>query len=365
MGLYRRGRTWWMSFTYCGEQVRKSTYVSDKRKAEEIYHHVMSQIREGKWFVRSEGEGKTIRDLLERYMDEHSIPNKSVGTVRNDRGMVNEILEYFGDMLLIELTPPRIAEYKAFCRKKGLKPATINHRRKLLSGAFNLAIREWEWVKENPVIKVKAEKVRNERDRWLTPEEEQILLEKSVLHPTLKGNKTEPRYWLQELIIFALQTGMREDEILSLEWIYVDLDRRTVTVIKSKNDLPRTVPLTSVALQLLVSKSENRKSDYVFPNEAGRKMGRRNMTRAFDKVVERAGIVNFTFHDLRHTFATRLAQVGVDLYTISKLLGHKDVKMTQRYAHHCTASLRRGIEVMEMSITNLSQPNEKGLQPSP
>lgn len=365
MGLYKRGLTWWFSLTYDGVQIRRTTGESEKKAAEEIYHHVMSQIREGKWFGRSEGEGKTIRDLLERYIDEHSVPNKSPGTVKNDRAMVKEILKYFGDMPLKDLTPPRIAEYKAFCRKKGLAPATINHRRKLLSGAFNLAIREWEWVKENPVIKVKAEKVRNERDRWLTPEEEQALLEHSVLHPTLKRNKTEPRYWLQELIIFALQTGMREDEILSLKWIYVDLDRRTATVIRSKNDEPRTVPLTSVAVQLLVSKSENRKSDYVFPNEAGRKRGRRNMTRAFDKVVERAGIVNFTFHDLRHTFATRLAQVGVDLYTISKLLGHKDIKMTQRYAHHCTASLRRGLEAMEMSITNLSQPNEKGLQPSP
>lgn len=365
MGLYRRGRTWWFSLTYGGVQIRRSTCVSDKRAAEEIYHHVMSKVREGKWFERNEGEGKTVRDLMERYIDEHSVPNKSPGTVRNDRGMVNEILQFFGDMLLEELTPPRIAEYKAFCRQKGLKPATINHRRKIMSGAFNLAINEWQWVKENPVQKVKAEKVRNERDRWLTLEEEQMLLEKSILHPTLKENKTEPRYWLQELIIFAIQTGMRQDEILSLKWMYVDLERKSVIVAKSKNGERRALPLNPIAYDLLVSKGQNRKSDYVFPNEAGRKILRRNLMRAFEKAVERAGLVDFTFHDLRHTFATRLAQRGVDLYTISKLLGHKDIRMTQRYAHHCTASLRRGLEAMEMSITNLSQPNEKGLQPSP
>ena len=74
-----------------------------------------------------------------------------------------------------------------------------------------------------------------------------------------------------------------------------------------------------------------------------------NLRRAFKKALQKAGIEDFHFHDLRHTFATRLAQNGVDIYTISKLLGHKDIQMTQRYSHHSPESLRDGIQVLEFN----------------
>ena len=74
-----------------------------------------------------------------------------------------------------------------------------------------------------------------------------------------------------------------------------------------------------------------------------------NLRRAFKKALQKAGIEDFHFHDLRHTFATRLAQNGVDIYTISKLLGHKDIRMTERYSHRSPESLRDGIQVLEVS----------------
>lgn len=85
-----------------------------------------------------------------------------------------------------------------------------------------------------------------------------------------------------------------------------------------------------------------------------------NFLRAFYNIVDRAKIEDFRFHDLRHTFATRLAQAGVDLYKIAKLLGHKDIKMTQRYSHHYPESLRDGVEVLDKVTTVLQQSNEKG-----
>jgi integrase len=257
---------------------------------------------------------------------------------------------------LKDIAPRLISEYKSFCREKKFSPSTINSRRGFLNHAYRLAIREWEWVRENPVERVAREKVRNERDRWLTLEEEEKLLRLAVLYPWVKGKKQEPRYWLQEILFFALNTGMRQDEILSLEWSNVDLFRKTATVVRSKNGEKRTIPLNQRTFEFLKEKSKVRciKSNWVFANLEQKKFDAANLLRAFYIVIERAGIKDFRFHDLRHTFATRLAQAGIDFYKISKLLGHKDIRMTQRYSHHYPESLRDGVEVLDRTGTNLA-----------
>lgn len=363
MGLYRRGQAWWMCFTYQGKQHRVPTESNDKKVAEKIYRKVMTEIVEGKWFERSAHADKTLAELLDKYLKEHSTPNKAASTVKNDTAMVEEMKEFFGNVLLQDVTPSLISAYKAKCREKELAPATINHRRTLLRHAFNLAIKEWQWCQKNPVERVSRDKVKNERDRWLTHEEEKKLLECCVLHPTRKDNTVEVSYRLQEIVLFALNTGMRQDEILSLEWPNADLFRKTILVVKSKNGEKRTIPMNQKVFELLKSKARANQNDnkIVFASEAGTKILRRNLMRSFYNARDRAKIADFHFHDLRHTFATRLAQAGIDLYQISKLLGHKDIKMTQRYAHHCPDSLRSGVEVLDKVITFLSQSNEKGL----
>ncbi|MCP4372752.1 MAG: site-specific integrase, partial [Deltaproteobacteria bacterium] len=136
------------------------------------------------------------------------------------------------------------------------------------------------------------------------------------------------------------------------------LFRKTILIKKTKNGKPKTLPLNSVALGVLQKKSGEKvrsiKNDLVFTSNAGTKINKRNLIRAFAYALERARIVDFTFHCLRHTFATRLTQNGVDLYSISKLLGHKTIKMTQRYSHHCSDSLRSCVDVLEKVDYNLT-----------
>jgi len=172
------------------------------------------------------------------------------------------------------------------------------------------------------------------QDRWLRDEEERRLL---AACPA----------WLRE---FAVETGLRLGEILTLQWPHVDLGHGTLTVeaATTKNGLPRTIPLSDRALAVLQRRQSlsGIASLVVFAN---RKSGQRTLgtvNRAIRRALTRAGITNCRFHDLRHTFATRLCQDGVDPYTVQRLVGHQDPKMTQRYAHHCTESLRRGIEVL-------------------
>jgi len=252
-----------------------------------------------------------------------------------------------GDFMLFEISPRLVNEYKVKRYQDGVKPATINREIACLKKAFNLAYREWEWLRENPVARVNMEKEENKRDRWLTYDEELRLLNKSP-------------DWMRDLIIFALNTGMRLSEILTLKWDQVDLNRKILIILNSKNGEKRGIPLNEVISEKLRVKSKIRsiKTNFVFYNRDHRQFNKIVVSHKFAKIVKRAGIENFRFHDLRHTFATRLVQSGVDIYRVSHLLGHKDLKITQRYSHHYPESLRSAVEVL--SVTNLSQSENYG-----
>lgn len=149
----------------------------------------------------------------------------------------------------------------------------------------------------------------------------------------------------------ALNTGLRQGEILALQWQDIDFSRGTLVVMKSKNRERRTLPLNKTVFALLARKQAASEpcAGVVFTTSTGTPLKARYVVRAFAKARNRAGIPEFRFHDLRHTFATRLAQKGVDLYKIQRLLGHKTAMMTQRYAHHSPESLRDGVHVLDPS----------------
>ena len=213
MGLVKRGKIWWMNFTYDGRRVRRSTDTSDKRLAEAILAKVRVQIVEGKFFENPRLEDHTFEEMMGRYMRECSVA-KSPKSATRDRGSLNHLLPLFGDMALSEITPKLLARYKTQRRLEQAAPATINKELQLVRHAFNLAAREWEWCRENPMHRVSMEPVRNEVDRWLTLDEEDRLMAASST-------------WLRDVIVFALNTGMRQGEILNLQWQDVDFTRGT------------------------------------------------------------------------------------------------------------------------------------------
>ena len=151
-----------------------------------------------------------------------------------------------------------------------------------MSHPFQLAVKEWEWVTENPVIRVSREKVRNLIEGWLTAEEERRLLAAS---PT----------WLQEIIIFAANTGLRQGEILDIQWSKVDLFRRTITLLEQKNGAKDTLPVNAKALEVLKARAKVRslKSDHVFYNGAGNPMDAWDLLRVFYPVMRKAEVKHF------------------------------------------------------------------------
>lgn len=336
MALFKRGSIWWMRFNFQGKQIRRSTDVEDKRLAERIYHKVLGQIAEGKWFERVSGEDRTVKELLSRYLMEHSAPNKAPGTHRRDKSLADHILQSFASHALTTVRPALLSDYKVRRRSEGAAPKTINDELKLLSHAYKLAIIEWEWVTENPVVRVSRERVRNLIERWLTLDEERRLLEASPL-------------WLREIILFALHTGLRQGEILNLQWSHIDLFRKTLMILEQKNGGKDTLPVNDTAVGILIARAKIQKaqSGYVFSSEVGGRRDARNLLRAFYVALNGAAISKFRFHDLRHSWATRLVQAGVDIYTVQKLGRWKTVSMVMRYAHHYPESLRSGVQTLD------------------
>ncbi len=333
MGLYRRGQVWWMDVVCKGKRYRRSTETTDRKLARRIYDKVKGEVAEGRWFERLPGEDRLFAQMMDKYLSEHASLKASA---RSFRVYAKRLISFFGDYILAEITPRLVNKYKAQRRNDGVKPATINRELATMKKAFNLALKEWEWVRDNPVSKVSMEKENNKRDRWLMDDEERRLVEACEA-------------WLRELVVFALNTGMRLSEILGLTWKGVDLFRKTLTVFKSKNGEKRTVPMNATVFEMLKGKAKVRsiRIDFVFPSQAHTMIDADNMRRAFRAALEKAQIEDFRFHDLRHTFATRLVQAGKDLYQVQCLLGHKSPAMTQRYAHHYPESLRDAVEVLD------------------
>lgn len=346
MGLVRRGKVYWMDFMYAGTRVRRSTGTSDKRLAEAILGKVKSQIIEGRFFDKREELSRTFDEMMNRYFDERSALKSPKSCIR-DKSALKHLLPVFGSKLLVDVTPKELAAYKVQRRAEGAAAATINKELQLVRHAFNVAMREWEWCQGNPMHRVALERVHNEVDRWLTMEEEARLMAAS-----------SP--WLQEIILFALNTGMRQGEILNLHWEHVDFARGVLVVMKSKNGTRRTIPLMTPVYKLLsdMQLRTGLTKGPVFHSPRGNSIKARYLVREFCKVRDKAGIPDFRFHDMRHTLATRLVQQGVDLYTVQRILGHKTGVMTQRYAHHSPESLRVGLSVLERPLrigTKLTQ----------
>lgn len=342
MGLYLRGSVWWMSFACKGKHYRKSTETEDGKLAQRIYDKVKGQIAENKWFDKSFDESKTFGELMDMFRQYSRKNCRSEANLSN----ANTLEKFFGPFLLCEITPRLWKQYKEKREADGIKPATLNRDLAALKRAFNLACsEEYGWLDLSPVASIKQERGVKKRDRWITQEEEDTLLSYSP-------------HWLQEIIILALNTGMRRGEILNLSWKAIDFSSRTIIVMESKNDEKRTVPMNERVYTLLKEKGRVRRigCDLVFHSPLSySKVFNQVLETAFSRCVKKAGIQDLRFHDLRHTFGTRLSQKGKDSLTIKALMGHKTLMMTSRYVHHNVESLRGAVEELCDSGTILSQ----------
>jgi integrase len=276
----------------------------------------------------------TFKEIATDALDYSKLHKRSY---RDDKYRMGRLQDWFGERPAQSLTPGEIERRLA---GEDWTPATSNRHRSLLSLAFRLAVRAGK-VKENPVRQVTRRKENNIRVRFLDAKEETAL--------RAQIRKLNPDHEAE--FALALHTGLRRNEQYRLRWESIDLARGILTVADAKNGEKRYVPLNSKAREALNALARtNKGSEYVCPGTDGR-LGR-DWQRWFEQAVKLAGVGNLRWHDLRHSFASRLAMAGVPLRTIAELLGHKTLGMVMRYAHLAPAHLQEAVERLAAEPTD-------------
>ena len=306
---------WWIRFADAVGRIRREK-VGSKSAALKLYQKRKVEILEGKKLpqqlrVRVIAFEEIANDAI-RYAKSNNIGWKS------DCGRIRTLIRHFsGSPAEIPVTDLR----RFFEEHKGWKDGTYNRYRGNLSLIYRLAIESGK-VTTNPARLLRRKAENNGRVRFLAAEEESRL--RAIIHA--KYPEHEPEFGI------AIHTGLRRGEQYGLTWDCVDLGRRQVTVLRSKNGEIRHVPLNSdavTAFRILYEKSSSAGPVFV----SLRSDGLRNARHWFERAVSEAQIPDFTWHCLRHTFASRLVMAGVDLRTVQQLMGHKTIQMTCRYAH--------------------------------
>jgi integrase len=334
MGVYKRGNVYWIDYYDPNrKRVQESSESSNRRDAEDFLAIRKSEILRG---VYKQPVKISLGEFGERYM-EHAKANKR--SWLRDEQMLNHLCEFFGkEKLLTEIAPMQIEAYK-IQRLGKIADSTVNRELALLKRMFNLAI-TWDlYFGLNPVRKVRFFREFNNRLRVLSPEEEEKLLQNAIPY-------------LQDLIRFALNTGLRTGEIFSLRWSHVDLQRGILSVFASKTQTIREIPINSEARKVLEAWKLNQKNEILFYNpQTGKPFV--DLKTGFALACEKAGITDVTWHTLRHTFASRLVNSGVDIVTVKELLGHSSISVTMRYAHTNIESKRAAVEKLDRFGDNL------------
>lgn len=356
MGLYKRGNIWWITVTINGKQHFYSTRTTDKKKAEQIYAKLLlklnnseiepvtpSAIQSLKFKVQNQLEPQATKEshlTFEIYYQNHYLPwcyKRQAYYESMKKYFLNVLPDWFKNLKLNQIGTREAELLQNYFLEKDYTIATVNRYHKIFKASMTKAY-EWNLISEQrlkAIRKVKPIRGETKRLRYLNADEIQRLLNACDKH-------------LYPIVFTALHTGMRKGEILSLKWSQIDLKNDLILLDKTKNDERREIPINKPLKQVLIQLHSQRRldTDYVFVNpDTGKRYT--DLKRSFTTACKRAGIKDFHFHDLRHTYASQLVMAGVDLKTVQELLGHKSLTMTLRYAHLSQAHKREAVKALE------------------
>ena len=340
MGIYRRpdSPTFWMSLQVHGQRVRMNTMVEDRGLAGDLFCAWKAELARARWLGTPTADGDhTVAELITQYLMMVT-PRKAPVSQERDHLILARFATRWGTLLMRDLSALLIEAYMAE-RLAQVCFATVSKELGVIKAACRCAVR-WNWASHSPFTGIVLNQEGTARSRWLSDDEEARLLAHC---------ETE----LRDLVIVGLDTGLRPGNLVGLhgEWVQ---QAGTCLIIPREHTktktLPITIPLTTRAAAIIGRYLEHARAEHVFVSKTGRPYTSAEANRRLQRAAVKAGLRDVCVYTLRHTFISRLVQAGVSLPEVAALAGHRDVRMTMRYAHLAPQHLRKSIASLEARI---------------
>jgi integrase len=312
MSLRRVGRVWWIDFyTRDGKRIRQSAQTENKSLAQELHDKLKAEA----WRIGTLGEKtrRTWEEAVVRWLKEQD----QKATIEMDRIHLRWADKLLRRKKLDEIRRDTLDKLSEVRKAQGVSNATVNRMLEVVRAILRRAANEWEWLDKAPQVRMLAEPKR--RIRFLARDEAARLIQELPEH-------------LGEMAAFTLATGLRRNNVTGLQWSQVDLQRRLAWIHADEAKARKAigVPLNAEAMGILEGRV-GKHATHVFSYRG--KPIRQVSTKGWYKALERAGIQNFRWHDLRHTWASWHIQGGTPALALQELGGWESAEMVRRYAH--------------------------------
>jgi integrase len=328
MAVFKKRNRWFIDYYLPGGQRKREVVTIEgvdpsnitRQDAINALSIRKAEQAQGKFNIVKTEKKIPFTDLVTKFL-EYSKTNKKSYT--RDITSSRVLIDYFGSKTVQQINSWHIEQYKSKRQKDitrfGKPPAkaTINRELAFLKTMFSKAVK-WKITNINPVKDIKLFKENNANLRILSNEEFYKLYESA-------------NDFLKPILLVAINTGMRRSEIFNLKWQDINYEQEYICVIDSKNNESRIIPMNPVLKDTINNLHKIPDSEYVFSQSDG--MPIKSIKTFFWSALKSSGINHCRFHDLRHSFASRLVMAGVDIVTVQELMGHKSIIMTRRYSH--------------------------------
>jgi len=326
---HKKSANWWIDYKDRFGRRKREKVGPNHELAVQVLGERLKRVTQEKELGIRHIETMSFKDFSQKYLDTHAKPNKN--SWERDAIIIKHLTPFFKDRFVTEITAEDIEKYKV--KRSGMvSKSTVNRELDCVKTMFAKAV-EWGNANENVTENVKDFKVDNKKTIFLELEELEAFLNAC------------PK-WFRLIMGAYLNTGLRKSELLNLKWSDINWKARIIHVLKTKGGKAIEIPINRRLERILRSVTRHISSEYVFCKKNGKPW--KDLRGSLAKAVKKAELEkHVTFHTLRHTFASHLAMNGEDLYTISRLLGHSSLEMTQRYAHLSPGHKARAVERLD------------------
>jgi len=312
---------------------RKSLKTKNKLEAQRLLRAFQKEMMEGRLLELTKSE--LLSDFTTACLQDYE-STKTKATYVSMRYSLNSFYDFVGDKELSKLNKRDLSEYVNYRLRQGYAKTSVNIDIRNLKAALSKAL-EWELIHNNPFYGFKQLKTDRQAPKFLSLED---------IH---KVSQIIDDSTIKIAFFFYILTGCRREEILSLTWKDIDLERSVIHIKKSKTHLDRWIPINESLMEVIGSISHQ--IGYLFPGKKdGTHLHKDTMTHKIKQYLKAAGFPNMRLHDLRHTFASQLALSGESLQTIRDLLGHTDIRTTEIYAHLTNDHLKAAVNKLKIDI---------------